>query len=287
MEPAPTQHRRYRAVLALSSALALASTASAPSPFGCDVQMDWSAGVIEARVELDLGLAGIRLPSGRSQADSVLTAAIPSLIRDRVLAVPLDSYRTVGDSLSDGTLEPSALDGFLEGGRRLESALSRDAQKLTARYAWSLTDLAGLYVRHSRPQEPAEAGRFLATRDYSGIVVYAKGSLPVRGERRESGLRPCLLPRMFDEDMNAVLERNFVDPEALRSWGCVGYAADLDDPVVQARAGSDPLRIMASGVFGTARTDAVITGDDALRILGSPANRRLLREGRVVFVLDL
>jgi hypothetical protein len=50
--------------------------------------------------------------------------------------------------------------------------------------------------------------------------------------------------------------------------------------------GSNPLRIIARGVFGIDPTDPVIDRDDALLILSTENNRRLLREGRVVLVLN-
>ena len=60
----------------------------------------------------------------------------------------------------------------------------------------------------------------------------------------------------------------------------------LDDPVIASRAGDSPLRVIASAIFGSNRTNAVISADDALKILGSPANRELARQGKVVFVID-
>jgi hypothetical protein len=48
--------------------------------------------------------------------------------------------------------------------------------------------------------------------------------------------------------------------------------------------GDRPLRIIARGVFGINPTDPVIDRSDALVILSSEANRRLLGEGRVVFI---
>jgi hypothetical protein len=46
------------------------------------------------------------------------------------------------------------------------------------------------------------------------------------------------------------------------------------------------LRIIASGIFGVRPTDPIIDRDDALLIISSENNRRLLREGKVVIVLD-
>ena len=52
------------------------------------------------------------------------------------------------------------------------------------------------------------------------------------------------------------------------------------------RIGSDPLYIKATQVFGRNRTDPVIKRRDALKILTVPENIALLREGKVVFLLD-
>jgi hypothetical protein len=87
--------------------------------------------------------------------------------------------------------------------------------------------------------------------------------------------------------MNPILSRNHVDPAALRAGGVAAFAKGLDDPIIDLRTGDDPLRIIAYQIFGTLRTDTIITKTDALKILGDPANRELIRTGRIVFVLDL
>jgi len=97
---------------------------------------------------------------------------------------------------------------------------------------------------------------------------------------------PCLFPRVFDEKMNTILERNIVAPEAIYHWSIVGYTDDLAAAALEERTGDNPLRIAASGVFGTSRTDLIISREDALRILALPENRALLREGRIVVVID-
>jgi len=50
--------------------------------------------------------------------------------------------------------------------------------------------------------------------------------------------------------------------------------------------GSNPLRIIAREVFGVNPTDPIIDREDALKILSSENNRRLLMEGRVALVLS-
>jgi hypothetical protein len=86
--------------------------------------------------------------------------------------------------------------------------------------------------------------------------------------------------------MRTIVERNLLYPDALRAWGAVGYATSLGDPTIEARAGSAPLRIIAAEIFGSRRTDVIISNEDALKILGSPENRKLAQEGKVVFIID-
>jgi hypothetical protein len=165
--------------------------------------------------------------------------------------------------------------------------MSSDMARIRASYQWNLAELASLYIRHSSPIALPEADRFVPTRAYTGIIVYVQGEYAVRGEHRPGRLVPSLFPRIYDEEMNPILSRNHVDPQALRSGGIATFARGLDDPVIELRAGNDPLRIMAYQIFGTLRTDIIITRTDALKILGHPANRELVRTGRIVFVLDL
>lgn len=282
-----TTERRAFSVMAAIATLILAPWTLGASPYSSEVKVEWTAGLFRADVELDLGLAGIRLPSGRSEAEWQLGLAVPGLVKEAILAVGLDSFRSVGDSIEDGSLDPSMFEDFLDAGRKTSSSLSRDMGKLQVSYEWRIADLAALYVRHSVPIDLPIPERYAPTRVYSGIVVYVQGDYTVRGEHRSGTLRPCIFPRLYDAAMNTILERNLMDPAALRAWGTVAYAASLDDPIVEARAGGNPLRIIATEIFGSRRTDPVISADDALRILGSPENRDLARQGKVVFVIDL
>jgi len=106
----------------------------------------------------------------------------------------------------------------------------------------------------------------------------------------EDRARACLFPRIFGADMRLVLDRDGVDPSVLQTVGEVGYAstamATASGGTGASRSGDDPLLVMATELFGTARTDLVISKDDALTILGIPANRDLLRQGKVTIILD-
>jgi len=84
--------------------------------------------------------------------------------------------------------------------------------------------------------------------------------------------------------MQLILERNYVNPEILRNSGICGWAQDINSPDIVLRTGQDPLRILAYKVFGTKRSDIIITKQDALKILLNENNRKLIENGKVVIV---
>ena len=204
-----------------------ASPGSSASPYTTTVEVRWDDMSLTARVALDLRKAGIRMPAGRTEAERMIERDLPSLIQDTVFLIPVDSYRTVGDTLQDGTLSINDLLSLLKSLTRRESSFTPDFRTFSAVYELSLTDIASLYVRHSSPYELPAPLDYVPSRPYSGIVIYAKGSLPVYGEHVEAAAVPCLFPRIYDERMNKILERNLVSPEAIRRWGLVGYSNDL------------------------------------------------------------
>jgi len=165
-------------------------------------------------------------------------------------------------------------------------------RSFSATYSLGLDAVAALFLSGARPSSIRAPLQERPTRDYTGIVIYAKGELPVHGESISGKAEPCLFPRVYDDEMSLFLDRTIVAPEVLAGsgevaeGGVLGYASTLGVETGK-RVGEDPMRIMAKELFGDDRTDYIISREDALRILSSAANRELLRQGKVVVVLDL
>jgi hypothetical protein len=92
--------------------------------------------------------------------------------------------------------------------------------------------------------------------------------------------------------MNLVYDRTMTNPADTR--GVIKYinlneifAATPSgvDAALEERIGTNPLRVIAREVYGAVPTDLVIDRDDALLVLSSENNRKLLREGRVIFAI--
>ena len=254
--------------------------------------LDWERMQFNSVITVDLQKAGIRLPAGRSQAEALLEDEMPELIRPFINEIQADSSSTVADLINRGELSHAA---FMEKVRRMPPSLTPDLSSIFAGYSVNLTGLSAELIRHSRPQTifaPLIPG---STRNYTGIIIIADEQLPVHGRSTSARVTPCLFPKIWDSDMNLVFERNMIDPAVGRARGLVRYISR--DSIMRAApsamnddltrlVGDNPLRIMARGVFGAVPTDPVIDKDDALLVLSSENNRRLLIEGRIAIVLD-
>ncbi|MDR2211331.1 MAG: polymerase [Spirochaetaceae bacterium] len=268
--------------------------------------LEWDRMELNAAVTLDLAKTGIRLPAGRARAEALLEDQYPALIQPFIFNIRVDSSSTIGDLVDRGGLSLHTGDSFARNARHIPPSLLPDLSAISARYSVNLRDISLQLTRHTRPREvqgpliPVPADR------YTGIVIMADEDLPVHGRSSLARTVPCLFPKIWDSEMTLVYERNMVDPNFDRSasgesggpdyaGGAMVRYAGRDRIMGQGPSGIDrglvslvgenPLRIIARGLFGEAPTDPIIDRDDALLILSSESNRRLLREGRVVIVL--
>ncbi|MDR1108623.1 MAG: polymerase [Spirochaetaceae bacterium] len=256
--------------------------------------VSWERMEITAAVTLDLPSAGIRIPVGRSRAEELVRAEYPRLIRSCLLSLPVDSSGTLEDKINQGELPLSAVNALIRSSRQVPPALSADLVSMTSQYTLDMYTVGASLLRHRRP---AEISRTLTPRPaaaYTGIIIIADGDLPVQGRNRVAPLLPCLFPKIWDTENNLIYERNVVEPGIGKIRGIVRYVSEtalfhptpsgLEGELLE-WAGPNPLRIIARGVFGIRPTDPIIDREDALLIISSEANRRLLREGKVILVV--
>jgi hypothetical protein len=250
-----------------------AAATFSPSPYKVETRLDWNRRILTVRVRLQVHTAGLRLPAGRLEAEKMLERDLPGLAKDALFALTVDSYRSIADTVADGTIDVNEFLRLSESARLREASFSRDLREFIALYEYPLLDIASVYIRQSYATRLEEPLDYMPSRAYSGLIIYAKGELPLHGENFAGRLQPCLFPRIFDESMALVLDRNSVAPEALRELGCVGYAAAIDESTI-------------ARVFGVNRTDIVITREDALRLLSRSDNREMLSRGQVLVIID-
>lgn len=248
--------------------------------------IDWTAYKFVSNVNLDTQKAGINIPSGKKAANATIDRELPILIKDPLLSLFVNSEHTLSDIILDDTITLEQLTEIIEHGKKTPAVFTNGSLNLKTTHYINLTEISSLLVKHRTPYKNPKPVEQIASRAYSGIIIDARGILPVHGEFVRDNVYPCFFPQIWDENMNLIYERNMGNPDTERAQGLVHYDWSDNEETYENRIGKDPMHIRARKVYGFNRTDPVISRDDALKILTVPENLQLLREGKIVILLD-
>jgi hypothetical protein len=174
-----------------------------------------------------------------------------------------------------------------QGGHKTSSHLSKEMDQFVVRYRFDIyPDIVTPFIEHSRPYPVPRIIDYEPTTSFSGIVIYMKGVFPVHGEEKSEELRPCLFPKIFDQQMQLIVESGMVPPDVLKNRGMAAYTDTLDEKPFINRIGYAPLRIIGTGIFGKHYTDVIIPMEASRKILYSEKNRSLLTEGKILIICN-
>lgn len=264
----------------------------AESKIGISGAVEWDASQLRAAVTLDLASANIRLPSGRTQAENILTANYLNLIRPNIFRLQVDSSSTIGDLVDRGELKLQEADSFAFAAVSVPAVLSGDMKTISASFTLPLSGVSAALIRHRVPAQIMRTLSPVSAAPYTGIIIIASDDLPVHGQKTNAKAVPCLFPKIWDTDMNLIYEKNMLEPEITlmaryaKSESIFQATPSGLSPELTEIVGDKPLRIFARGVFGIKPTDLIIDSSDALRIISSRENRALLSQGRVAVILN-
>lgn len=248
--------------------------------------VDWTSSDFISELMLDVEAAGINMPSGRNAATTKINTNLPALEKDPLLSLFADSAYSIGDMVLQNAITFENISKVMIEGKKKPGVLSSNMKTMTVNHSFSLKEIAALLVKHNAPYSPNIPIETVSSRPYSGIIIDARGLLAVQGEFVDSEAYPCLFPKIWDENMDLLYEKNMTYSEVAKTQGIVNYAWSDDESLYEHIIGKDPLRISARKVYGANRTDPVISRNDALKILSVPENLQLLKEGKVVILLD-
>jgi len=263
--------------------------------FDVSSSIDWTVRELDTKASFDLVEAGIRLPTGRSMGEEILRQSYARLVMTNFLPIRVDSNSTIQDLVNRGEIKMEELDLIAREAEKTPPSLSTDLSQMTAKYKVFMEKISAFLMSHRRAVEPSRPLIPVRTAEYTGIIIIADEELPIHGRLSRALAVPCLFPKIWDTNMELVYERNMFDPGMKEASLMVRYTTAENifrstpsglEGELAALVGPNPLRIFARGIFGIAPTDPVIDREDALKILSTENNRRLLRDGRVVFVLN-
>ncbi|WP_252714458.1 OmpA family protein [Treponema pectinovorum] len=252
----------------------------------CESVIDWTKNIFSSSVKIDLDKANIQMPSGKLTAVDLINTQLTQLIKDPLLTTYVNSNTQLADLVlcDDITLED--LRTIVNTSKKTPGIFINSSSVLQVIHNLDTLRLSSILIKHKTPYKNSKPIETVPSRPYTGIIIDARGSLSVHGEFTKDVVKPCFFPEIWDEDMNLIYERNMGDPKIESEQGFVHYDWSEDENRYKDRIGIDPLHISARKVYGRFRTDPVISRKDALKILSVPANLELLRQGKVVVLLD-
>lgn len=278
--------KKILALVAFSAVISSAFAQFDNSTLSSTSKVDWTNKKFTSRISMDIEKAGITLPEGRISAESLIKIKTPSLLKDPVLSLFVDSASLLGDMVLSDVITLEQVTNIVEQARQTPALFSADGKACNATNTIDMENIGRLLVKHKYPYTPEEPIEIVTSRSYTGIIIDARGALPVHGEYVSSEVYPAFFPTLWDEEMNIIYEKNIADKNVVQNQGLVCYNWQDNFELYEDRIGTDPLYIKASKVYGRNRTDPIIRRKDSLKIITVEENRKLLREGKIVILLD-
>ena len=100
------------------------------------------------------------------------------------------------------------------------------------------------------------------------------------------GLRPAMSPRILNQGGSVVYGPGQYSRDYAAANGVAGYAKSLDQAKSDTRVQGNPLIIRAASTSGSSSADVIISNADAGRLAVADGAAGLLKNCRVMFVLD-
>ncbi|MBP5283150.1 MAG: OmpA family protein, partial [Treponema sp.] len=270
----------------LSSILFAQQTKTGSEAIHSKSSIDWTTNIFKSEISLETEDAGIKMPVGKTSAINLIETELPLLIKEPLLQTYVNSYQQLRDIVLNDSITLKQLSDIIDSGRKTPGVFYNGTSTFRTIHSLNTLSISELMIHHKVPYKNPRPIEQIPSRVYTGIIIDARGTLNVQGEFVKDKAYPCFFPKIWNEEMDLIYERGMGNPEVEKTAGMVHYHWSNDENLYKDRIGNDPLRIKARKVFGEYRTDPVITREDALKILTIPQNMELLREGRIVILLD-
>ncbi|MBN2738317.1 MAG: hypothetical protein JXR70_15140 [Spirochaetales bacterium] len=252
-------------------------------------QIDWQKGILELNISRAFEMSQSFKPHSRFLFESQVNTRMMDFFLATVLDLNIDSSHKAIDIIRN---KPGIVEKLKEIAALAQKGYSYYSSNMTMlhiQYQYQLVgenSLLNCFISHENTAVLDKTLGFIPERLFSGIVIYAQGKYPHWGEKYDSSFKPVMFPKIYNEEMDLLLDPKMCKPEFLEKWGMVAYTSDFNEIPFTLRIGTYPLRTMARGVFGKTPSDILIPTEDGRRILSNPDNFRLLQEGRILIIID-
>ena len=165
-------------------------------------KIDWTSRIFTTQINLDVTNTNMRLPSGRNSAESLIKIKTPGLVKDSLLTLFVDNQNYLGDIIVDETLSLEQITKIIENSKQTPALYTTDGNGVNTIKTIDVNTISRQLIKHKYPYTPEEPIDIVSSRPYSGIIIDARGALPIHGEYADSEVFPCFFPTIWDDQMN-------------------------------------------------------------------------------------
>ena len=144
---------------------------------------------------------GIITPADRKGSEVYIKDQMAYQVKDPLLSLFVDSANTLGDIILQNTITNEKLTTIINGSKLKPGVYTSSMQAVTMNASFNLDDVGSLMIMHNNPYSPTQPIEMVSSRSYTGIIIDARGTLPVQGEFVSSVGYPCFFPKIWDDTM--------------------------------------------------------------------------------------
>jgi hypothetical protein len=253
----------------------------------CTEGVDWTKRTVCAK---GIGAVNPKHPQAAARPGALRAAQQTGLRNaiELVKGVPVNSNTTVANSMTADDNVRSKVEGYVKG-FQFSAPHYMDDLTVEVFVQIPLDGVGDIVLPPTIQAQPSvkawnwgEDGKSappagLRSSVYTGLVVDARGL----------GVLPALAPRVLEFGGAELYGSANVSREWAVKYGMAGYAKSVADARgMKDRVGDNPAIVKAVSASGSAKTDAVLSKEDALSLKSAAQNLKFLSEARVVFVVD-
>ena len=170
--------------------------------------INWITKEFVTNISLDAKKADIQMPSGKKVASAYIKSQMLPLIQPPLLSLFENSENDLSEAVINEDLSLDQVYSLIMGGHKTPDVFSKDLNYLKTTNTTNVNDIGKLLVRHNYAYNPQKPIDYVPSRVFTGIIIDARGAVPVHGEYVESEVYACFFPQIWDDQMNSIFEKN-------------------------------------------------------------------------------
>tara|TARA_B100001540_G_scaffold84186_1_gene75802 strand:- start:2441 stop:3271 length:831 start_codon:yes stop_codon:yes gene_type:complete len=199
-----------------------------------------------------------------------------------VNGVTLTSETTMSGAMVDDVIN-TKVRGFIRGARQVGQPKYLSDTSVEMEFSVPMSGISDIILPPVTAQQPVQQNnQTQATQSSSSTGGITGVIIDARGLRA----RPAMAPRILDQNGNAIYGPGTYDRQYAVSNGVAGYSKTLEAAQQDQRVVGNPLVIKGVATSGTNRTDITISNADVSRLDAANRSSNILKDCRVLILLD-